>query len=157
MEEKSSISFFRSLKGKLILFFILVGAIPALVIGAIGYSTSSSSMKEEAFAKLEAIHMIKASQIESYLGERLGDVSVLSSNDGVIEAFAAFSEAFAEGGLNSDKYRNVEAKYGPWLTQYEQEYGYYDLFLIGSDGEVVYTVEKMELRNMPMFQTITSP
>ncbi len=50
--QKSSISFFRSLKGKLILFFILVGLIPAVVVGVISYTTASSSMKEEAFGKL---------------------------------------------------------------------------------------------------------
>ncbi len=182
MADTSKISFFKSIKGKLILFFVLVGALPALAIGIISYTTASNSMKEEAFAKLDAVQGIKAQQItnyfneregdmgvlmetvatlrresfdkleavaaiksgqiEGYFGERLGDISVLSGNGMVIEALAEFEEAYMRGGLNSAVYKGVEAKYGQWLTQYETEYGYYDLFLISAAGDIIYTVEK---------------
>ncbi|MEE8413125.1 MAG: methyl-accepting chemotaxis protein [Dehalococcoidales bacterium] len=179
-QEKSSISFFKSLKGKLILFFILVGLIPAVTVGVVSYTTASSSMKEEAFNKLEAvakikedrvisyfderqgdmgvlmetvatlrgeafdklkaIQAIKQTQINNYFGERLGDVSVLSSNEFVVEAAEALGQAFvSERGTGGTEWNAAVAQYGSWLTQYNNEYGYYDLFLIAGNGDVVYT------------------
>ena len=76
-EEKTSISFFRSLKGKLILFFVLVGLIPAVLVGVISYVTASGSMRDEAFNKMEAVQEIKRAQIEGYFEERHGDMGVL--------------------------------------------------------------------------------
>ncbi len=184
MERKSNkINFIRSIKGKLILFFVLVGALPALIIGLITYNSGAGAIKEESFAKLEAVKQIKQNQveqyfveregdmavltktvatlqdesfakltsvrdikkaqIESYFGERLGDVSVLSGSGDVITAMVAMENAFeADGGrIGGSGWSAAEAKYSSWLVQYEQEYGYYDLFLIAENGDIVYTVE----------------
>jgi len=102
------------------------------------------TLRKEAFEKLDAISQIKKSQIESYFGERLGDVSVLSGNDTVIAALEAFERAFEADGdtTGGRQWESVEASYGPWLKQYKEEYGYYDLFLIHEDGDVIYTVAK---------------
>ena len=89
MTEKTDISFFRSLKGKLILFFVLVGLIPALIVGVISYTTASGSMKTQAFNSLEAVQTIKAQQISNYFEEREGDMGVLMETVGTLrkEAF----------------------------------------------------------------------
>ena len=102
------------------------------------------TLRNESFAKLEAIQTIKKNQIEGYFSERLGDVSVLSTNETVAATLVAFEEAFgAEGDkIGGEQWTAVESQYGPWLVQYEQEYGYYDLFLIHNDGDVLYTVAK---------------
>ncbi len=172
---------------KLITLFLLIGVIPALIIGIIALTTASKDMKDqkkvtfgtlnavreikkgqieqyfaerqgdmgvlmetvgtlrkEAFAKLGAIQAIKKNQIESYFSERLGDVSVLSTNDTASAALRAFKVAF-DGESNrtgGTVWTEAEQVYGTWLTQYKQEYGYYDLFLISADGDVVYTVAK---------------
>ncbi len=98
------------------------------------------TLREEAFDELNAVQTIKKNQIEGYFAERLGDVSVLSSNPTVAEALVAFEEA--PGDIGGPEWQAVEQSYGPWLKQYKEEYGYYDLFLVGSNGEVLYTVEK---------------
>ncbi len=103
-----------------------------------------STLRLEALNKLNAVQAIKQSQIEGYFAERLGDVSVLSSNDTVLAGLQAFEEAFtADGGkTGGERWTAVSEKYAPWLEQYNSEYGYYDLFLIDADGNVVYTVAK---------------
>jgi len=102
------------------------------------------TIRREAFAKLEAVQTIKKNQIESYFGERLGDVSVLSTNATVDTALEAFEQAFETDGnrTGGQSWKAVEAVYATWLEQYNQEYGYYDLFLINQDGDVLYTVAK---------------
>jgi methyl-accepting chemotaxis protein len=102
------------------------------------------TLQEEAFGKLEAIQTIKKNQIQSYFGERLGDVGVLSGNETVAASLDAFNAAFdAEGGKSGGpQWLAAEQRFAAWLERYNKEYGYYDLFLIHSDGDVIYTVAK---------------
>ncbi len=103
-----------------------------------------NTLRDEAFSKLTALQTIKRSQIEGYFGERLGDVSVLSKNDTVITALEEFNSAFMGEGKKAggSTWSGVENEYASWLKQYQNEYGYYDLFLITNIGNVVYTVSK---------------
>lgn len=102
------------------------------------------TFREEALAKLKAVEVIKKNQIESYFNERVGDVGVLSGNSVVVRAITAFERAFQADGKRTggNGWENVESTYASWLVQYKEEYGYYDLFLISADGDVVYTVAK---------------
>ncbi len=103
-----------------------------------------NTLRDEAFSKLGAVQTIKKNQIEGYFGERLGDVSVLSGNATVLAALEAFNEAFDTEGAKTggEQWIAAEKQYADWLVQYNNEYGYYDLFLIHSDGDVIYTVAK---------------
>ncbi|MDT8316490.1 MAG: methyl-accepting chemotaxis protein [bacterium] len=169
---------------KLILSFLAVGLIPFAVIGLTALSKSSNALSLQAFNQLEAVREIKKkqietffgerkgdmgvlmetvaairyeafnklisvrdikkSQIESYFSERFGDLSVASTNDTILNAMDAFEVAFMEEGgkAGGPKWKAVERKFGKWLTQYQKEYGYYDLFLIADDGDVVYSAAK---------------
>ncbi len=135
---------FGSLLGKLILAFLVLGVVPAATVGMISYQKAADSLTSESFQKLEAVRGIKTAQIEGYFGERLGDVSVLSSNATVKDAIHAFEDAFyAEGGVeNGPLYAAATEQHADWLTQYNDEYGYYDLFLISKTGDIVWTAFK---------------
>ncbi len=99
------------------------------------------ALRNEAFAKLTAVREIKKNQIEGYFGERLGDVSVLSTNETVKNGMEAIETAFMEeGGTGGYQWRSNVDTFGKWLTEYKEKYGYYDLFLIAEDGDVVYSV-----------------
>jgi methyl-accepting chemotaxis protein len=193
------------LSTKLVVLFLLVGVLPAAIIGTIALFRASQDMKDakkvtfgtlsavrdvkkkqietyfterkgdmqvlvetvgtlrrEALGKLKAIQMIKKNQIVGYFDERLGDVSVLSSNETIVAALEAFDAAFMAEGEKAGgaKWLAAEKRHAAWLEQYNKEYGYYDLFLIAKDGDVIYTVAKEadlganlvegELRNSPM-------
>ncbi|MEE8392289.1 MAG: cache domain-containing protein, partial [Anaerolineae bacterium] len=99
------------------------------------------TLHDEAFDNLLAIHTIKQSQIVSYFAERRADVSTLASDKTVIEALTAFETAVHTGTIRGPVWKAVEQNVGPWLTQYKEAYGYYDLLLIAADGDIVYTVE----------------
>ncbi len=130
------------LSTKLITFFLIMGLLPFTIISLVSYISGSSALDKAAHNQLISLRDVKKGQIEGYFGERMGDVSVLSQFPVVKEAMAAYYEAFQGGGTNSLDYQKADLKYGPLLTAYEKEYGYYDLFLIHSDGQIVYTVEK---------------
>ena len=113
-----------NLNTKLISFFLLMAIIPAAVIGYTSYTNAQSALQEQAFNTLEAVGTLKYNQIESYFGERVGDIFVLSEMPTVIASILA-----GEG--------NHE-----FLSTYKSEYGYYDIFLFDLEGDCFYTVEK---------------
>jgi methyl-accepting chemotaxis protein len=129
---------------KLLAAFLAVGVIPFAVIGILSLIKADGALEAQAYGQLESVREIKKSQIQNYFMERLGDISVLSGNDTVIQAVKAFEEAFeAEGHkVGGLQWNSVESEYTVWLKQYKEEYGYYDLFLIALNGDVLYTVAK---------------
>ncbi|MBT3206402.1 MAG: HAMP domain-containing protein [Gammaproteobacteria bacterium] len=93
--------------------------------------------------KMDAIGGLKKAQLETYFGERFGDISVLATNNEVVEALTKFSEEIESGdGLNGSNWNFLNDRYNAWFTQYVKGYGYYDLFLISAEGNVVYTQSK---------------
>jgi methyl-accepting chemotaxis protein len=129
---------------KLLISFLLVGVIPFAIVAIVALTNGSKALSDTAFNQLKAVQAIKADQIEDYFAERLSDVSVLSGNPTVAAAMTAFEEAYENDGdkVNGITWRAVENEYADWLVRYKEEYGYYDLFLIAADGDVVYTVAK---------------
>ncbi len=102
------------------------------------------ALRKEAFAKLTAIREIKKNQVEGYFGERLVDVSILSSNNTVKDALLALNNAYITEGekIGGFQWNTEVGTYGDWLNEYNEKYGYYDLFLISKSGDVVYTAAR---------------
>ncbi len=167
---ETRIAFFRSLRGKLILLFLAVSLLPLIIVGLLAYLQAQQALEDEVTAKLVAVRDIKANWITSYFNERLGDVRVLSENPSTVIAMHAFDEAIessmkeldadetgamnhyrslylgkpdqADAGDDSD-YSAVHARYHPMFKEYQKEYGYYDIFLVGPhSGNIVYSVFK---------------
>ncbi len=98
------------------------------------------TLRQNAFDQLTAVRTIKKGQIEDYFSARLSDVRALSTNPAVAEGLSAFTNV--TGKIGGSEWKAVELTYGPWLTEFIEEYGYIDLFLISDKGQVLYTVEK---------------
>lgn len=145
MDEKRK--FLKGLKGKLVFWFLVLTLIPLLAVSIISYRNSSNSLKKEAFAKLAAVAEIKTTQIELYFTERFGGLDVLSREASIISGLQELEDAFSASGkglaafVRSPEYEAINQKIDPWLRKYKETYGYFDLFLIGYDGDILYSVE----------------
>jgi methyl-accepting chemotaxis protein len=73
-----------SLTKKLVSSFLLIGILPFAVIAIVSLTQSSDSLSKQAFGQLESVREIKAAQIESYFGEREGDMGVLVETVGTL-------------------------------------------------------------------------
>jgi methyl-accepting chemotaxis protein len=127
---------------KLIMLFLLVGIIPLVIVAYISFNLADSQFKVSAFNQLESIQKIKANQIKSYFEERRGDLDVFAKNGELEQSAEYFISAFNNGGLNGQGYREADNKFGRKLVNYVKAYGYYDLFIISPEGDVVYTASK---------------
>ncbi|MBU2550611.1 MAG: HAMP domain-containing protein [Proteobacteria bacterium] len=103
-----------------------------------------ATLKQEAFQKLEAVQQIKRAQIEKFFADRFGDVILLSQNESVAMSLQDFQLAyeFADKKVDSDAWKTLDERYGPWMAQFQSQYGYHDLLLIAKDGAVVYSTAK---------------
>ncbi|MBT3200954.1 MAG: cache domain-containing protein, partial [Phycisphaerales bacterium] len=66
-----------SLKAKLLVLFLVVGVTPFAVASVTALWNSSSALEEQAYNNLVAVRDIKKAQIETFFGERQGDMGVL--------------------------------------------------------------------------------
>ena len=67
----------KSLKVKFIIIFVVLGLVPAVIIGLISTINNSTDVTEKVFNQLTAINHIKKQSIENYFTERQGDMGVL--------------------------------------------------------------------------------
>ncbi|MCP4041203.1 MAG: hypothetical protein GY731_04485, partial [Gammaproteobacteria bacterium] len=73
---------------KLLVAFLLVGVIPAAIIGVIALYEASTSLSQQAFNQLEGVRGIKKAQIEQFFAEREGDLGVLMETVSAIQSSA---------------------------------------------------------------------
>ena len=66
------------MKPKLISLFLLVGVIPLAAVGFLSSRLSSNALQKNAVNQLTAVRGIKKANIETYFGERKGDMGVLN-------------------------------------------------------------------------------
>ena len=136
------------IKTRLLTVFLAVGLTAVAVVGYMGYNTADEALDKTSQDLLTALREVKKGQIEGYFGERLGDIEVLAAFPVVTEAIEEFEQAHSKSGLSlgefikSTAFNKVAEKFGPILTKYEKEYGYYDLFIMDHLGNVLYTVER---------------
>ncbi|MBI9079650.1 MAG: methyl-accepting chemotaxis protein [Pseudodesulfovibrio sp.] len=66
-----------NMKPKLIGLFMLIGLVPLILAGWWSVRIASNALMENSYAQLEGVRGIKKKQIESFFGERKGDIGVL--------------------------------------------------------------------------------
>ena len=131
-----------SLSYKLIFIMLVISLIPLGISGFLNIRSTSNALEEANFNQLSAIKTIKANQIESFFSERKGDINVLSNTPVIKEAINGFNSAYKSEGLDGAGYKTNLKKYDSYFNNYVNEYGYYDVFLINTNGEIVYTEAK---------------
>jgi methyl-accepting chemotaxis protein len=139
------------------------------VAGASSYG-AYKAMDGEVRAKLETVTDSRRDQLKNYLDSIKEDIDVLSSNDMTLAALASYNQGWLTLSGDHEKtlqglyieanpnptgqkekldyasdgsiYSAMHAKYHPWFRSFLQARGYYDVFLINKNGDVVYTVFK---------------
>lgn len=130
---------FTSLTQRFAVWFTLVSLLPIIVIGNSLLHTFEKEIKKSAIRNVSAIADKKVEQIDSYLRERLLDTSLLRDASTTYDAIVRFSKIYAENGIDSDEYRQLDAAFRENFKRFVREAKYYDLFLISVSGDIVYT------------------
>lgn len=155
---------------KLPIVIVAVALIGILVTSAIGYYKASSALRDEAGNKLTALMEARKQGIGQYLADIRDDLITVANNEMTREAMNAFTASKSEfgsqlaGRLQSlyitenphptgekhklDRaddvsiYSDLHGRFHPWFRDFLERRGYYDIFLIAPDGDLIYTVFK---------------
>ncbi len=141
----------------------------SLAIGGANYLAASDALHESRRDMLQAVVASRTAQLGDYLSSIEQDLRFMAGNPSIIEAAQLFTAAYAkldspvtylqkhyitdnphptgekeklDKAADGSAYSDLHAERHPWIRQFLQERGYYDIFLFDTDGNLVYTVFK---------------
>ncbi len=103
-----------------------------------------STLRKEAFLKLEAIQELKKAHFEDYIKTMKSQLKILKDDPYTLEALVKFDKAFEAAGdkVNSNEWNKLANKYDPRFKDIMTDNSWYDIFLIHTNGDIVYTVTR---------------
>ena len=133
-----------SIKVKLLAGFLVVGLLPMAAVAVIALYQSSASLESEIQAKFEAIQMAKTNHLQDYFKDVLIALKVFRDDPYALEAMLAMDTAYENGGnsVTSEAWKDEAAKHDSRLKDIQTDNGWYDLFIIHIDGDIVYTAAR---------------
>ena len=135
---------FRNLKlgRKLIIAFLMVGVLPFIIVGMASLQQASSALKKQSFIELRMTQASKKKELDNYFGQISRTVKSICSNETMTQALVQFTSAFKAGGTEGEWASLDSFMYGPTIAETVKTYGYDDLYLISSTGDIVYSLKK---------------
>ena len=138
-----------SLKNQLVLWFLIFGLVPLIVVALVSYQTASSRLTQIAADELHRTAIEKITFIKNWFGFREMDLERLNQDEATFTLLASLIEGYSESGQTLQKY--IESY--DWVLRVDSQqsdlvitrrtYDYiYDLFLIDNQGNILYTIEK---------------
>ena len=103
-----------------------------------------NTLRQESFHKMESIQALKKSQISDYFETMKNQLRILKDDPYVRNALVEFNRVFEAGGDSTDtaEWRALAREYDDRMHDIMVDNGWYDIFLIHTDGDIVYTVTR---------------
>jgi PAS domain S-box-containing protein len=151
------IGFHRSLRGELVLFFLIVLMVPLVGVSLLVLNQMQSALREQMANKLVAVRQLKAIQVEEYFQTVNRDVTFaarLPTTVAAVQEFGSGHDLYAIRRLGylgnpdlvhsdkNDPYDVIHARYFDFFQNTIATKGYYDIYLISPNGDVVYNYDK---------------
>tara|TARA_B100000315_G_scaffold183253_1_gene172158 strand:+ start:1725 stop:4109 length:2385 start_codon:yes stop_codon:yes gene_type:complete len=155
---------------KLPVTILLLTLVATVITGFVSFEKAREELVLESENKLNALAAARKGAIVDYLATIEQDLVFQSTNPVIAEMTVAFSDAWKKLGGNQlatlqklyitdnpnklgekekldyapdgSVYSQMHKKYHPWMRQFLNERGYYDIFLFNPAGDLVYTVFK---------------
>ncbi|WP_028586737.1 response regulator [Desulfocurvus vexinensis] len=133
------------MKPKLVLLFLMTGALPLIFVGWLGTRLASHALTTQAFEHLRTVQHIKAAQIGDFFREREDDLRMLAESLQTaaalqeLEQHKAGASGLAEHAMEARVFQAVRSQYLPYFTQYVRTFGYHDVFLVSREGQILFS------------------
>ena len=128
------------LKTKLIVIFLLVGLVPAIVIGVLSYASSSDNIRDEVYAGMNLFAETKDQEMEDYFDEREADARVFATTRDVYQSLNILQggehqgETIGEvGDVNDPMWIDRIGILDDFLPTAQEEYGFQQVFVTDTE------------------------
>ncbi|PHR59395.1 MAG: histidine kinase [Arcobacter sp.] len=139
----------KSISTNLLKWFLLLSLIPIIIISLLSYKNSSDSLFKAASAQLEHSASAYVNFIDNWFHYRRTDISSWSSNLNTINFMKSLAKDFKASNtspkayIKGFQYIMLIDRYQTDLIELTRQYDYiYDLFLIDTHGNLLFTVTK---------------
>ena len=135
-----------SLYIKLMALFILIAMVPILLIDIFMTSAGEKSNERQALENLKAIGELKRDQINDYIHEHQQDIYFLAKKQIFIECINNLHKTCSANKtnlfsfINTPEYDKIVNTTAIYLNDFKQQYGYDDILLIDTAGNILYSV-----------------
>ncbi|HCR86543.1 MAG TPA: hypothetical protein DIV86_07700 [Alphaproteobacteria bacterium] len=155
---------------KIPLLIIIFAFLTAAGVSYVSYKSTAEKLNEQNRGSLFAMMENKSNELTQYLNSLEKDLHFFADLNSTKEALIKFNKAFKkienspkevlqklyitensnplgqkhklDYATDGSKYSELHKKNHPWIRKFLEEKGYYDVFLINLEGDVVYTVFK---------------
>ena len=149
--------FGRGLVKTLLLWFLILALIPLTVVSFMSYYSSHQALRNEATKKLISISQAKTEHIRSYFNRIITDLQQEAEEMANVQFLKELKNAFSESGrplaefVKSYKCMMIVDEYVKDIKTFRKMYGYYDIFLIDADGNVLFSIEGEDVLGTNLF------
>lgn len=131
---------FKSISASIFVWASIISLLPLIIVSEVFFTEFEREIEEVELRNLSRMADKKIEQITSYTGERIRNIETQAKNPIVKDSIIKLNTAFKRYGVNSDEYRQLDGEVRDQLTNF-LSLGYYDLFVISIDGDIVFSVE----------------
>ncbi|OBB17945.1 cyclase [Mycolicibacterium setense] len=113
-----------SIQSKLLVMLLVTSILSAAVVGAIGYQSGRSSLRQSVFDRLTEVRESQTRQLESKFSDLENSLIVYTRGTTTIEAVEAFSGGFGQlnnSTINPQQWQSIVDYYNSEFKPYEQE------------------------------------
>ena len=153
---------FSPLRLKLTLLLLMISLLPLVAAGSLSFYQAHSSLRKEAFSRIEAIRKMKAQMVESRFYNIASDVQLLSGQSLVVYTIQTLQSAAKNQGLgklrelgylghseliiskNYTHYDFLHLERHSFFMETARAKGYDDILLINEDGDIIYSYAKQD-------------
>ncbi|MBI9086086.1 MAG: PAS domain-containing protein [Desulfobacterales bacterium] len=129
----------------LIMWFLIMALVPLTVISVINFMQARESLQKTIVEAQQATIALKKTIIDNWFSHRFLDLKSQSTNLENTLFLGELRKAFQAGGndvgnfVRSYRWASIVDEYGADLKAFRRIYGYYDVFLIDSDGNILFS------------------
>lgn len=147
-------SAFRSIRSRLIVWFLAIALAPLVVVLYASRQISESSIERGAIASMAAIAEARAAQLDAYARERVRNVSSITTGLAFVGAAQELGAAFADNGTRDETaYAAALAKFKARIDDFAKVCEFPQFLIIDAKGRVVYATSESPL----LHRALTEP
>jgi len=133
-----------SLSWKVTFFFIIGAFLPFIIIFIFSLKNYEKNLTIEIEKRSLFVLNQKSQKIDLYITKKIQEINFLTTNPVLINSYLNLTEAYSKNKGNHLQYLNYTKAYDHFFSNYIDTFGYYDLFLVKKNGDIIYTVKREE-------------
>ena len=129
---------------KLVGAFIIVSLVPLALVTLIALNKAGQALEEEAAAKFAAVQETKVHHVQAYFSGVRTAMKIIKDDPFLHQCLTAFQNAYEDGdkSVDNEDWKIIVEFKEPRIKDIVADNGFYDLFFISLQGDIVFTAAK---------------